>query len=257
MQIVFLGTGGGRINLIKQVRATGGFRINSSIVNMHVDPGPGALLNSIRYKQDPLKLDAIVVSHNHIDHFGDVLVLIEAMSQYTLKPRGIVIGSKQAIEGDEFGDRSISKYHQSKARIIYTALGGEKKLFQTDKGSFEMEFFKMKHTEPTTIGFKLTLEGKRIGYISDSEFVERFENDYLDCDVLIVNCLKPDADNYSGHLTSKDLIKLLKKIKPKQCIMTHMGMKMLKEGPSKEAKMIEKETGVKTIAASDGQIFSV
>lgn len=257
MEIIFLGTGGGRINLIKQIRGTGGFRINSSIVNIHVDPGPGALLNSIKYKQNPLKLDAIFVSHNHIDHFGDALVLIEAMSQYTLKPRGIIIGSKEAIHGDVNGDRSISKYHQSKAAEVYAALGGEKKTFQTETSSFEMSFIKMKHAEPTTIGFKLFLEGKTIGYVSDSEYVPSFDSDYKNCDFLIVNCLKPTADNYSGHLTSEDLIKLLKKIKPKQCIMTHLGMKMIKEGPAKEAKRIEEESGVKTIAANDGQSFLI
>ena len=71
MEIVFLGTGGGRINLIKQARATGGFRINSANTSIHVDPGPGALITSVKYREDPLKLNAVIVTHAHVDHSND------------------------------------------------------------------------------------------------------------------------------------------------------------------------------------------
>ena len=84
MEIVFLGTGGGRFVLVKQLRWTGGFRINSPSANIHVDPGPGALTHSHSLKQDPLKLDAIIVTHYHIDHCSDAAVLIEGMTDYAI-----------------------------------------------------------------------------------------------------------------------------------------------------------------------------
>jgi len=43
---------------------------------------------------------------------------------------------------------------------------------------------------------------------------------------------------------------------PEQAIITHLGMRMIFEGPSKEAKIIEKETEVPTIAAIDGMRIS-
>ena len=66
MEIIFIGTGGGRINLMKQIRGTGGFRINSSCANIHIDPGPGALVHSIRLKQNPISLDAVISTHGHL-----------------------------------------------------------------------------------------------------------------------------------------------------------------------------------------------
>ena len=109
----------------------------------------------------------------------------------------------------------------------------------------------MKHDEKTAVGFKLNIDQKVLGYITDTEYLESFGKDFSGCDLLIVNCLKPNIDKYHGHLTTIDTIKILKAAKPKQCVITHLGMKMIEIADS-EAKKIEKETGVKTIAAEDG-----
>ncbi len=251
MEIIFLGTGGGRVNLVKQIRGTGGFRINSKSANIHVDPGPGALLASTREKQDPTKLDVILISHGHVDHFSDAMVLIEGMSGFGSNKTGILIGSKQAIEGTEEGDRAVHLYYQKRVAEIYAAAPGNNKTFQTEKGSFEMEFFGMVHDEKTAVGFILKIDGKVIGYITDTEHRESYGLDFAGCDLLIVNCLKPNSDKYNGHLTTGDTIKILKIAKPKQCVITHLGMKMISIA-EKEAGKIEKESGVKTIAAEDG-----
>ncbi|MBI5228236.1 MBL fold metallo-hydrolase [Candidatus Micrarchaeota archaeon] len=251
MEIIFLGSGGGRVNLVKQIRGTGGFRISSDSAKIHVDPGPGALLASIKTKQDPAKLDAIVISHGHVDHFSDAMVLMEGMSGFGSNKRGILIGSKQAIEGTDKGDRAVHLYYQNRVAEVYAAAPGDRKTFQTAKGSFEMEFIGMIHDEKTAVGFKLEMDGKMIGYITDTEYKESFGEAFSGCDLLIVNCLKPSGDKYHGHLTTGDTIKILKGAKPKQCVITHLGMKMIGIG-EKEAKKIEKESGVKTIAAEDG-----
>ncbi|HLC69276.1 MAG TPA: MBL fold metallo-hydrolase [Candidatus Bilamarchaeaceae archaeon] len=257
MEIIFLGTGGGRINLIQQLRATGGFRINSESANIHVDPGPGALLHSLRLKQDPLKLDAVVVTHYHVDHVNDAQLLIEAMADYTRKRgRGILIGSKHTLEGDETGDRGITLYHQKMVQELHTAKPGAQKEFTTKKGTFKMEFVKAQHDESTTFGFKLFLDGKTIGYTSDTEYYAGIGDAYKNCDYLIVHCLKPAQDQYHGHMTTEGATKLIQAAQPQLAILSHFGMKMIPVA-DREAKKIEKETGVKTIAARDGMKLSL
>lgn len=253
MEIVFLGTGGGRINLIKQVRLTGGFRINSSSGNIHVDPGPGALLNSNKFRQDPLRLDAVIVSHNHVDHSNDAMVMCEGMSGYALKTRGILIGSGHVIDGDSKGDRAIDLFHQKHMETVYSARYGERKKFKTKVGEFEIEIIEVDHDEPTSFGFKLFIEGKVIGYTSDTNYFDELGGRFRGCDFLIVNCLKPSSDGIPDHLETKHVIELLKTAKPKTCIISHFGLKMLRVGPGREAAKIEEATGVKTIAARDGQ----
>lgn len=249
MEIVFIGTGGGRINLLLQFRGTGGFRINSESANIHFDPGPGALTNSIRFKQKPLKLDALVVTHSHIDHSNDANVIIEGISQHALKKRGVLITTKETVEGD---GRMITPYHQSKIETIYKAKEGEKKKFRTKKGEFEIEIIKAKHDIEDAFGLKLFMDGKVIGYTGDTEYYTEIGNNYKGCDYLIVNCMKPADDPFAGHMTADDVARLVKEAKPKLAVITHMGMKMLRAGPNKEAGKIEKKSGIKTIAAYDG-----
>jgi ribonuclease BN (tRNA processing enzyme) len=256
MEIIFLGTGGGRVNLVKQLRWTGGFRINSKAANIHIDPGPGALTHSHELGQDPLKIDAIVVTHFHVDHCTDAPVLIEAMTGYALKEKGILIGSDWTINGDKEGDRSLSKYHISKIKDVWAPKWGEKRKFTTAKGEFEFEAVKTKHDDLTGIGFKLTVEGITIGCTSDTEFSPDICEAYKGCDFLIVNCLKPTADGIPDHLKTEDVVKLVSVAKPKLAILSHMGLKFIRAGPEKEAAYIEKQSGIRTIAARDGQVFT-
>ncbi len=253
VEIFFLGTGGGRINLLKQFRRTGGFRINSDSANIHVDPGPGALTASVHFRQSPLKLDALIVTHSHIDHFNDANVIIEGISQHALKKRGIVIASRQAVEGNRDGDRVITLYHQGKVGEIYKVKPGEKKKFRTKNGEFEIETIKTRHDVEDAFGFRIFIDGVVIGYTGDTEYFDELAEYFKGCDYLIANCLKPAADEYKGHMSSMDAAKLMKKAKPKKLgIITHMGMAFLRAGPKKEAERITKESGVKTIAAYDG-----
>ncbi len=255
MELRFLGTGGGRVNLIKQWRSTGGFRINSRSANIHVDPGPGALLQSIKYNEDPTKLDCVIVTHSHVDHCNDAALLIEAMTDYALKQKGIFIGSDYTINGEPNGDRMISKYHLSKPAFVYAPKKNERKKFTTKNGEFELEFIKTKHDELTAFGFKLFIDRAVIGYTGDTEYSNELSKKFSGCDYLIINCLKPIKDGIPDHLKTSDVINIIKVAKPKVAILSHMGASFLRAGPESEANKISKATSVNCIAAKDGQRF--
>ncbi len=250
MEVVFLGTGGGRINLINQVRGTGGFII-SGTKNIQVDPGPGALIAMKNNNLSPLKTDIMVVTHCHIDHSGDAAVLIEGMSHYGLEKKGTLIAASDFLEGSTNGPR-ISVFHYSRLEKVVKALPGKEYEFEGGKFFFK----KGVHEEFPAFGFILEMDGKKIGYTGDTEKYEGMEEAYDGCDLLILNAMKPDEDQYKGHLTSEEASALIGRIQPKLAVLTHMGMKMQQYPAEKKAQEIEEETGVKTVAALDGMRIS-
>ena len=255
MEIVFLGTGGGRFNLVRQLRLTGGFRINGPLA-VHVDPGPGALFASMRFGQDASKLDLIVVTHNHIDHVNDAGLLVEAFSRYGEK-HGFFIGSRSVIEGDENGDRGISRYHLGSLEKYWVAEAGKKIEAEMRGEKISLLPTRVKHEDGTGFGFVLEMGGARVGYTSDTEYFEGIGRQYAGCDVLVANSLKPKEDGIPGHLDTDATIKLVSEAGPKLAIMTHLGTSMLKAGPEREAARVERESGVRTVAASDGMEVGV
>ncbi len=256
MEIVFLGTGGGRWNLISQARRTGGLRINGSL-NIHVDPGPGALIACHDFGQDPSKVGLLVVTHNHIDHVNDAGVIAEAMSGFALQKKGWLIGSKSVILGDENGDRGISNYHMNALSHVEVAEVGKEIRVEISGRKALFTPTRVKHDDRTGFGFTLEMDGKRIGYTSDTEYFRGIAAQYAGCDVLIANSLKSKDDGVPGHLFTNGTIKLFRQALPKLGIIAHMGMRLIKSGPEKEAQKIEKESGVRTIAATDGMKVGV
>jgi phosphoribosyl 1,2-cyclic phosphodiesterase len=255
MEIVFLGTGGGRFNLVRQIRKTGGWRINGPL-NIHVDPGPGALFSSLHYVQDASKLDLIIITHNHIDHANDAGLLVEAFSSYG-KKRGFLVGSKSAVDGDAKGDRGISRYHRDSLEKHWVAVPGKRLALRIRGVKLSLMPTKVRHEDRTGFGFVLEMGGKKIGYTSDTEYFRGIGKLYAGCDVLIANCLKPKQDGIPGHLDSQGARRLFAEATPKLAVLAHLGMSMLRAGPEKEAARIQRETGVRTVAAKDGMRLGI
>src|SRR4030042_4443797 len=78
--ITVLGTAGARFVVIHQFLASGGAWLNLGDTQILFDPGPGCLVQATKRRLDPAKLDAIVLSHKHLDHSGDINIMIEAMT---------------------------------------------------------------------------------------------------------------------------------------------------------------------------------
>ena len=113
IELVFLGTGGGRFVTITQKRRTSGIRFLSDKLNIHLDPGPGALIHSLEAGLDPQKIKAVLVSHRHPDHFANAEVLVEAMTKGMLKKRGVIAAPPIIIDGTSEIGPALSIYHQN------------------------------------------------------------------------------------------------------------------------------------------------
>jgi phosphoribosyl 1,2-cyclic phosphodiesterase len=241
----FLGTAGARFVMIKQLRASGGIWISYKGTNVLVDPGPGSIVRcaSSKPKLDPSRLDGIILTHRHLDHSGDINVMIEAMTEGGFKKRGIVFCPKDAIEEDPVILKHAIGFPQNleilEARRTY------------EVGEFEFQT-SMKHIHPVeTYGLKFKLRDTAISYLTDTKYFPDLV-DFYKADILIISVVffqpRPGID----HLCLADAESLIKDIEPKKAILTHFGMTMLTAKPHIQAQGLSEKLGREVLSAYDG-----
>lgn len=247
--IKFLGTAGARFVMIKQLRSSGGIWINSGGQNIILDPGPGSIVHcsKSRPRLDPTKLDAIILSHKHLDHSGDVNVMIEAMTEGGFKKRGIVFCPADALGADGV----ILRYLQNFPEAI--------KILKPDSiysiGGFTFET-SMRHIHPVeTYGLKFRFGRQSISYLVDTKYFPGLKNFY-NTQVLIMSVVFAEPRPHIDHLSIEEVKKIIRETNPKKVILTHFGMTMLKAKPHLITQQLTEELGVEVIAAYDGMTFS-
>jgi phosphoribosyl 1,2-cyclic phosphodiesterase len=249
LEIIFLGTGGGRFATITQKLRTGGIRILSEELNVHLDPGPGALIHSLEAGLDPQKLDGIIVSHSHIDHTNDAAVLIEAMTDGGTRKHGFLAASHSVLYGNEICDRAISRYHMNLPERIIEAKAGD----AFTVGNVDVKVCKAVHSDPETVGFRFeTGNFGSFAYMPDSEYYEGISDSLDGVRLLILSVLRPSGKPWKGHMSTDDAVKIVNEVRPEVAVMTHLGTLMIIKGPDSEASLIQKSTGTMTKAAKDG-----
>ena len=251
----FLGTGGARWVVAKQIRSSGGFWIGTGAANVHVDPGPGALVRALTAVPpcDPATLDAIVLSHKHLDHTGDVNALIEAMCQGGWRPRGALVAPLDALDEAQqpvvypYARRFVPVEHVTAERSGPFALGADIELRTGIKLMHPVE----------TYALHFRAAGTTISYLPCTRYFDAIVEDYAAAapDVLILNVLRFRDTMDVDHLTYDDAERIIAAVRPGAAIMSHFGTRMLERDPAALARELEDRTGVKTFAAYDGWYY--
>jgi phosphoribosyl 1,2-cyclic phosphodiesterase len=253
--IRFLGTGGARFVVARQIRASGGmwFRFESAgggpITQLHVDPGPGALVRALSAVPpcNPAELDALLLSHKHLDHSGDVNAMIEAMTQGGWHRRGALLAPRDAFEGEPV----IFPYA---AEFV-----AERRYLEERSGPYLVNDVSIRtslrhHHGVETYGLHFSHEGTTVSYLPCGRFFEGLAEDYAAHrpDVLVINVLLFSEALDVDHLTFEQAKRVIGIVRPKVAVMTHFGTKMLERQPARLAREIEDELGLRAFAAHDG-----
>ena len=220
--------------MITQRRRTAGIRLVHGDTHVQVDPGPGAVVFSNWARLSPQKLDGLVVTHCHPDHYTDAEVLVEAMTHGTKDKRGVLAAPDSVLRGNDDYDPSISTYHQGLVGSIERLTPGH--CVNVDGVRFEAE----------------TPDAGVIGYTSDTAYFPEIGELYCGNRLLMVCTMWPRDNPLKYHLCTDDAKMILEGASPGCAVLTHFGMKMLNADPEKEAAYLEEATGVPTVAARDG-----
>ena len=243
----FLGTCGGRFATYLQTRSTGGIYYRGRC-RLHIDPGPGAVVRMKEERLDPTLTDGILISHCHTDHYTDAEVLSEAMTRGRTERRGVLLGSRSVLNGNRGLGPGISRFHQNTIRRVHLARPGKK---FTIRG-LRIEPIPARHSDRTAVGFRLKDEAGPIVYTGDTSPWPGLVRHLKGARVLIISNTRPRGASIQHHMTTDDSAELIGQVWPDLAVLTHFGLKLLKQGVEPEAEWVEKVTGVRTVAAHDG-----
>ena len=254
--LLYLGTSGGRFSMIKQLRSTGGIWFRYGGLNLLIDPGPGSL---VKMCQSILPcnneehavvedIDGIILTHRHIDHTGDVNVVIEGLTHGGRKKRGFLVSPIDCISGD---DQVVLKYEQNHLEKIIVA--NDMEPLELPNG---ISALPVKHihngVEPLGYIFKHD-NSPSIGFISDTKYLPHLGELYKGLDVLSINCTFAMTGKTSEHLSYPDALKIIEVAKPKLAILTHLCAHFFFD-EYKHLLKTRKINETEIVAASDGML---
>jgi phosphoribosyl 1,2-cyclic phosphodiesterase len=245
-RLTFLGTGGGRFVTLTQERSTGGIYLEDGY-KVHIDPGPGALHALRRNRIDPTHTNGIMVTHCHPDHYANTETLMEGLNTGRHGRRGFLIASTSVTKGRGKVGPAVSQYHQEKMDRVITVEPGARFEIGKLKGCATPAF----HSDPDAVGFRFETGDGVISYIADTELREEITEAHKGARVLIMATTRPLRARIPNHLSTEDAAVIAGKIRPEIVFLTHLGKKMLKEGPRRQAKWVQERSGIRTFAAED------
>ncbi|MFH1312072.1 MAG: MBL fold metallo-hydrolase [Candidatus Eisenbacteria bacterium] len=211
-----------------------------------LDPGPDALYWMDALPFDPRHVDALVVSHAHTDHYGNIICTIEAITGATeIKKTKVVIGNSTSLEGAEDSPPLIPGYHRKMIlKSVISARAGDAYSF----GDIQITALPSDHreTQHTSDSLNWCVDipvGRRtiqIVQFDGNVFATRdgaptdvalddITSFAVDCDILIVNVSNHvRSRNCAQNYVSTDgLLYLARTTNASVIFTTHFGIEML------------------------------
>lgn len=246
-KLILLGTGGGRHTTMFQARSTGGLLLNACGSWVHVDPGPGALVNMMRIGYNLEGTDGIVVSHSHPDHYSDAEVAIEGMSRGGWVRNGRLYGTRSVLYGHEGLGPCISEYHQNLAAERHLLKAGD----EVSICGIPTEITATDHSDPCNVGFRFDTGDGIVSYVSDTSYSEEIAKQHEGARILLLPVTTPSGNRIKHHLCTDDAYDFIDIVKPELAVFVHMGIVMLRRDADAQAAEVEEATGIRTVAGRD------
>lgn len=186
--------------------------------NILLDVGPDTLHNLqkvIPYQQ----LDAVIISHLHLDHFLDLLPLHYAIMLAIKKGQreealSVYLPFDDSTELDFIRAKVGEEFHLQE-------LTAERKL---EFGDLEFSFYPTIHPQEC-FAVKATKSNLSLGYTADTGFDQQLINFFAESDLLLAEAslLEQDKERRAlGHMTVKEAVEFGAQANVTRLILTHL-----------------------------------
>jgi len=250
--LVFLGTGGDSYVVGKQLRASGGFVLQVDENQFHIDPGPNALQRAKECGVNLRATTAIFVSSNSIFHANDVNAVIDAMTYSGFDKNGVLVASKSVFQGNESQSPYLQNFYRGCLERTISMEAGKR----IGINDVEVQAMPARNADASAIGFKFFTPYFTLAYSSDTKYSIDVAEAYKGSHILILNVPTNNKKHTGFNLSTEDAVKFIQKVQPRLAIIQHFGIDMVKSDPIYEAREIQRQTNVQTIAAKDGMTLN-
>jgi len=247
--LVFLGSGGDAVVVGKQLRGSGGMVLRVDDFQIHIDPGPGSLLQAAMQGINVRENTAVLVTHAHLNHCNDINAMLSAMTYNGLDNKGVLVANETLVNDPA---PYLTDYHRKFVEKIIVPSARQKIGIE----DIEIHALKAEHTDPHALGFRIFTPNFIIAYSGDTGYTDEIAEQYEQSDIVILNTVHPFGTKAKDNLSCDDAITIIEKTKPKLAIITHFGSKLLQADPLYEAREIQKRTNVMVMAAKEGMKIS-
>jgi ribonuclease BN (tRNA processing enzyme) len=225
MQLQFIGCGdafgsGGRFNTC--------FHLTGRQANFLIDCGASSLIAMKRLDIDRNRIQAILITHFHADHFGGLPFFMLDAQFFSKRSEPLVIA----------GPQGLADWYQ---RVMETAFPGSSRT----KQRFPLDLRELEPEQPADIGnlrvtpypvehgpggpffaLRVEVEGRTVAYTGDTQWTESIVAAARNADLFVAEAYFRDKP-VPLHLDLATLERHLPEIGAKRVVLTHMSDDML------------------------------
>ncbi len=228
MELTFLGTG---VGIPQADRVQSGVLVDTGDSLLLFDCGCGVLGRIYESGYEHKDLNAIIITHLHLDHVGDILALLKA--NWLIGRTDMQIYGPQGTKDWYAKTMEVYDYLKGRFNVEITELSPEDK-FSPEDSDCTIRCAKTAHTD-SSLAYRVEQKRKSLVYTGDTEPCEEVMGLSEGADVLIHECSFPLGFPMTNH-TTPDMFTLMLEEHPldvKEIYLTHLYPQM--QGHEREA----------------------
>ena len=192
-----------------------------------VDCGPTILASMKQRGIDTARLDFVVVSHMHGDHFGGLPFLVLEYMYERRRTRPFVVLGPPGIE-QRFWELFRALYRDVAAKEVPFELSFRELHPDTtlELRGVRVRGVRVPHqVEDTALALEFEAGGRRVLYSGDSPWFDRFLELARGVDLFLCECTAWD-DSMGRHIEYRTLQPRLSELKARRVVLVHLGREM-------------------------------
>ncbi len=193
-----------------------------------MDCGSTVLSALKRHGVDTGRIDFVLISHLHGDHFGGLPFLLLEYLYENPRQRPLVVAGPPGLE-ERVRTVFAGLYREAAATALPFSLEFRELASGTDEiiGGIAVHPFRVPHqTTCVSLGLRVGVDGRQILYSGDSAWSEDFVRESQGTDLFLCECFLLHT-RVEYHMNYRDLAQQVPRLGCKRLVLTHLGREFL------------------------------